>query len=295
MTSASAISLTDVSILTAGESWIEASTVTGLARTRVNADLSAAAGLLGTNLRNLTISGGTFDRGGQNAGICNVNGVTVTNLLGTSSVTGATFTRSNTIQFRVNNNTATNFAGAPDTLTVSGTTWNDHNVGGCFGDHLSVNSDTGGNFRLTVNSTAGINIVNPDGDANGGGIGVQATAGGTNGKMDADITGLKTSNNTAGVVVAATVSGTITYNIHDNNTDSPGTAERHGSLTSTSRRSKRSNRSTTRSRSATRISTGPSNGSEAAVPATRPLHPAAGGRNQPRVECRELRFACDRL
>ena len=113
--------------------------------------------------------GGTFDRGGLGNTICNINGVNFTNLLGTSTVTGATFTRSNTIQFRVNNNTATNFAGTLDTLTVSGTTWNDHNVavsGGtlCFGDHLSVNSDTGGNFRLIVNSTSGINNVNPDND-----------------------------------------------------------------------------------------------------------------------------------
>ena len=228
LSSASSVSLTDMSITTAGGSWIDASTVNGLTLTRLSADLSADHGLLGNSLRNLVISGGTFDRGAQSAGICNRNGINITNLLGTSSVTGARFTRSNTSQFRVNNNTATNFAGTPDSLTVSGTTWNDHNVGGCFGDHLSVNSDTGGNFRLTVNSTAGINIVNPDGNANGGGIGVQATAGGTNGKMDADITGLKTSNNTAGAVVAATASGSITYNIHDNNTDPPGTANDTG-------------------------------------------------------------------
>ena len=224
LTSTGAVSLTQMNITSSGQSHIDATTVNGLSLTNVDTDLSTLAGIEGSSVTNLAISGGTFDRGGLGNTICNINGVNFTNLLGTSTVTGATFTRSNTIQFRVNNNTATNFAGTPDTLTVSGTTSNDHNVavsGGtlCFGDHLSVNSDTGGNFRLIVNSTSGINNVNPDNDAQGAGIGVQATAGGTNGKMDASVTGLRTRNNTAGVVIGNTGSGsTVTFNIFGNKT-----------------------------------------------------------------------------
>src|SRR5581483_4590398 len=104
----------------------------------------------------LTITGGTFDRGGAGNGSANFDGVHITNLLGTSSVSGATFKRSNTRQFFVVNNTATNFAGAPDTLTVSNTNWNTH-TGPFAGDHLSVSAGTGGNFRLVVNSTGGVN------------------------------------------------------------------------------------------------------------------------------------------
>jgi hypothetical protein len=151
-------------------------------------------------------------------------------LLGNSTVTGATFRRSNTIQFRVNNNTATNFGGNPDILTVSGTIWNTHN-NDCAGDHLSVNSDTGGNFRLVVNSSSGINTVNDGGGpSTGGGIGVQATCGGTNGKMDASVTGLKTTNNTAGVVIAISGGGSITYNIFGNKTANGSGFSSTGSL-----------------------------------------------------------------
>ena len=123
----------------------------------------------------------------------------------------------------MNNNTATNFSGTPDTLTVSGTTWSNHNQpvsGGtnCFGDHSSVNADTGGNFRLIVNNSSGLDIVNATNETNGG-ISVQATAGGTNGKMDASITALKTSNNTTGVVIADTGTGaTVTFNVFSNKT-----------------------------------------------------------------------------
>jgi hypothetical protein len=210
------VSLTDMSIGSAGGSWVDATTVTGLALTRVSADLSTDHGIKGDGVTNLTISGGTFDRGGAGSVACNVNGVDIHNLLGTSSVTGATFRRSNTIQFRVNNDTATSFSGAPDSLTVSGTDWNTHN-NPCAGDHLSVNADTGGNFSLTVNSSSGINTVNEGGTpATGGGVGVQASAGGTNGKMTASITGLKTTSNATGVVVAETGGGSVTYNISGN-------------------------------------------------------------------------------
>lgn len=220
LTNTGPVSLSSMTLDNSVESHIDANTVNGLTLTDVLTDLSGRESVLGNGVRNLVISGGTFDRGGLANTACNFNGMTFNNLLGTSSVTGATFARSNTIQFRVNNNTATNFGGAPDTLTVSGTIWRNHNQpvsGGtlCFGDHLSVNADTGGNFRLTVNASAGINVVNSTNDANGGGIGVQATAGGS-GKMDVSVTGLKTSNNTAGVVVANTGTGAVTYNIFGN-------------------------------------------------------------------------------
>jgi hypothetical protein len=152
-----------------------------------------------------------------------LNGINITNLLGTSSVTGSTFRRSNTIQFRVLNNAATDFAGTPDTLTASGLNFNTHNQVNasstlCSGDHLSVSSDTGGNFRLNVDSSSGINTVNEGGTAaTGGGIGVQAAAQGS-GKMEASVTGLKTSNNTAGVAVAASATSSIKFNVFGNKT-----------------------------------------------------------------------------
>src|SRR5437667_2828307 len=97
-----------------------------------------------------------------------------------------TFKRSNTRQFYMVNSTATNFAGAPDQLTVNNTQWNTQNVNTipnntqCSGDHLSVSADTGGNFRLIVNNTGGANVCKT------GGACVQAGENGT-GKMDAQV------------------------------------------------------------------------------------------------------------
>lgn len=201
------VSLSQMRLVNAGESHIDATNVTGLALSGVDTDLSADHGLLGNGITNLTIAGGTFNRGGVGSEpVCNVNGVNITNLLGTSSVTGATFTRSNTIQFRVNNTTT---SGSVDTLTVSGTNWNTH-IGPCAGDHLSVNADTNANFKLVTTSASGENVFQ------GAGIGVQATASGT-GTMQASITGVETSGNTAGVVLAATGASNIGFNVFDNN------------------------------------------------------------------------------
>ena len=112
--------------------WIDATNVIGLTLLDMNASHSVGHGINGDSLTNLIIQGGSFIAGALDNDQANFNGVNIHNLLGTSSVTGATFEQSNTIQFRVNNDTATNFSGTPDTLTVSGTTWQNHNVGAFF-------------------------------------------------------------------------------------------------------------------------------------------------------------------
>jgi large repetitive protein len=215
LTGTSSVALTDMYLFSSGGSHVKATTVNGLTFTRVFADLSTAAGVLGNGVTSLVMTGGTYDRGGAGSVACNVNGVEITNLLGTSTVTGTTFRRSNTIQFRVINNTATAAAGAPDTLTVSGTDWNTHN-NVCAGDHLSVAADAGSNFSLVMNATGGRNTVNEGGAAaTGGGIGVNAASNG--GKLNVSVTGLKTTNNTSGVVIANTgAGGQVTFNITGN-------------------------------------------------------------------------------
>lgn len=219
LNSTQAVSLNGLTVTNAtGGSWIDADNVTGLTLVNLNANNSFAHGIDGTNITNLVILEGKYEGGGTLQGIANVNGINITNLLGTSSITDATFERANTVQFRVNNNTATNFNGTPDTLTVSGTTWQNQNVSPFHGDHLSVSADTGGNFKLIVNNTDGVNTFKT------GGIAVQA-AGAGSGKMTADISGIVSggtlasgNNNTAGVAIIGTASSTVTFNVHDNTT-----------------------------------------------------------------------------
>lgn len=217
-------SLTDMTISTSAQSHMDGTSVNGLSLTRVSTDLSTDHGFLLNTVTNLTIDGGTFDRSGLNNTACNFDGFHVTNLLGTSSITGATFKRSNTRQFFLVNNTATSFGGTPDQLTVNNTQWNTHNVNlipnntPCSGDHLSVSSDTGGNFRLIVNNTGGANVFKT------GGIAVQA-AGAGSGKLDAQISSITSGGtiasgdtNTAGVVIAATGTSNVTFDVFNNTT-----------------------------------------------------------------------------
>lgn len=223
------LSLTDMTISTSAQSHMDGTGVNGLSLTRVSTDLSTDHGFLLNTVTNLTINGGTFDRGGLNNTACNFDGFHVTNLFGTSSITGATFKRSNTRQFFLLNNVATSFGGTPDQLTINNTQWNTQNVNlipnntPCFGDHLSVSSDTGGNFRLIVNATGGGNVFKT------GGIAVQATGAGT-GKLDAQISGVTSGGtiasgdtNTAGVAVAATGTSNVTFDVFSNTTLGTGT------------------------------------------------------------------------
>lgn len=199
-------------VFNSGQSWIDAATVNGLTLTRLRADDSGDHGILGSMITTMTISGSSLVRGGDNAGIGNKDGVFITNLRGTSSVTNTTLSSSNTIQMFVLNNTATVAAPAAptDVLTVSGTTWNNH-TGPFAGDHLSVQSDTGGNFKLIVNSSSAINTFTT------GGIGVQAASSGS-GTVTASVTGVSTGGNTAGVVIGATASGNTNFDIFSNKT-----------------------------------------------------------------------------
>jgi hypothetical protein len=217
LTSTRDVVLTHMFLFTSAQSNIDAASVTNLTLSGIYSDLSTAPGVLGNTVTNLTITNSTFDRGGAGSVACNVNGLDFTNLLGTSSVTGSIFKRSNTIQFRVNNNTATAFSGTPDQLTVSGTSWNTH-TNACAGDHLSVNADTGANFKLIVDNSSGSNN-----SFTSAGTGVQATAGGTNGKMMALVSGISDSANTAGVVIGNTGTGsTNIFNISNNTISGTG-------------------------------------------------------------------------
>lgn len=211
LSSTKSVSLTDMTVTNSGQSHIDATNVDGLALTRVSTDLSTDHGILGSTMRNLVINGGLFDRGGAGAVVANKHGVFITNLLGNSSVTGATFRRSNTIQFRAQNTAATTpFPGAPDILTVSNTTWDTH-TGPFAGDHLSVDGGTGGNLRLVVHSTAGINGFTT------GGVAVQATGSGS-GRIEVSVTGALVNSTTAAVAVGTTGTSSGTFSIVGNKT-----------------------------------------------------------------------------
>lgn len=213
------ISLTEMELNNSTQSHIDATTVNGLTLVNTDTDLSTQAGISGSGITGLSINGGIFNRGGIGNTACNINGVDITNLFGTSSVRGATFSRSNTIQFRVNNTNASTAApGVPtDVLTMSGNTWNNHTTpvtGGtnCYGDHFSVNSDTGGNLRVTIDGTTAQNVVNNPGS----GSAVQFTAAGTTGRLLASVTSLAATGTTTGTAIGATGSAAVRTRVFGN-------------------------------------------------------------------------------
>ena len=221
MTATNSVTLNNMAITSSGGSHIDATSVKGLTLNNMFLDLSTDHGIKGSSLTNLTISGGTFDRGGLNNTACNFDGMNITNLLGTSTISGATFKRSNTRQLNINNTTSLS---SPDQLTINNTNWNTHDVNtvpnnvACFGDHIDVAGDTGSNFRLTVNSTGGGNVFKTAGTA------VQASGNGS-GTVDAPISGVTSGGtfasgnaNTTGVNVVATASSNVTFDMASNTT-----------------------------------------------------------------------------
>jgi hypothetical protein len=218
LNSTRAVSLNGMTVnnITTAGSWIDADNVFGLTLNNFNANNSFNHGIDGTNITNLVINGGKYEGGGTLNSVANFDGIHITSLLGTSSITNATFERANTRQIFIVNSSATNFNGAPDTLTVSGNTFQNHNISPFHGDHLSVSADTGGNMKLVVDSSVAANIFRT------AGIAVQATGAGS-GKMEANISGITSGGslasgftNTAGVVVAGTATSTVKFNVSNN-------------------------------------------------------------------------------
>lgn len=223
------ISFSDMSLLNNGtaltSSNIEANNVTGLTLTRMTLDWSYGHGVEANILRNLVVTGGTYKNGGQgavSAGVANYDGWRVTNLLGTCSISGASFSRSNTRQFYLVNNMATvAYPATPqDILTLTGTTWNDHRVGAFFGDHFSVGADNGSNMRIVTNSSGGTNTFDNQGIP-GAGIAIQIASNGS-GNIQGSIKGVVAGNGTAGFVAAVTGSGTCVFNLEGNTISNTG-------------------------------------------------------------------------
>src|SRR5262249_53339216 len=140
--------------------------VKGLTLNNMFLDLSTSHGIQASRLQNFVISGGTYDRGGLNNTSCNFDGIHITDLFRPSTISCATFTRSNTRQLFINNDTSVS---SPDQLTISNTQWNTHNVNtvpnnaNCSADHIDVSGDTGSNFKLITNGTGGSNVFKTSG------------------------------------------------------------------------------------------------------------------------------------
>lgn len=218
LSGATGVSLSEIRITNAGANALDLSNVTGLTLSGVDISVSTLEAIKAVNLTNLTMIGGSVHGGAiASEPTCNIHGIEITNLLGASTITGTTFSRANTVQFRINNNAN---SGVQDTLTLSGTTWRDHN-GPCGGDHLSISSDTGGNFKVITNGTAGEN--------NFGAFSPPATQGGGSplnlavnnaGILEASLTAIDASNTTTGVAIGSGTgaTGRIAFDVYDNRT-----------------------------------------------------------------------------
>src|SRR5690606_25728946 len=141
---------------------VHAVNVTGLTLDSVSLLNSGNTGFLGASVQDLTFRNGEVHGSGDAAG---EQGIDIQNLLGASSITGTTFQDNSVNQLRVVNSTAT----VSDVLTLSGNTFSSPTPG-IYGDQVQVESNTAGNLRLVINTTAGNNAMT------GGVIGLHAIA-----------------------------------------------------------------------------------------------------------------------
>jgi len=204
------VSLTEMRVLSSADNAFDLDSVNGLILDSLIVDMTGGHGILGTTVTDLVIRNNSLiDRAGDAA---NEHGLFITDLLGSSSIVDSTFRRSSTIQAFIRNETATAAAPAAplDILRISGCTFDQH-TGTFFGDHLSVESITAGNLRLTVDGTDGVNTFDTGQD----GIQANATSGGT---LDVSITGVSRTNGTGtGINLGGFNAATLTFDVFDNN------------------------------------------------------------------------------
>ncbi|MEZ4511881.1 MAG: Ig-like domain-containing protein [Chloroflexota bacterium] len=130
---------------------VDATSVTGLSfnGTTITAGSGNAYALLGSTIRNLTATNTVFD-GGNGSAVANIDGVKITNLLGTNTLTGVTVRDGKDINMLVDNSTN---GGSLDTLTISGSTFT-KNIAG---DNLQIRTSGTANLKVVVQNNGGTN------------------------------------------------------------------------------------------------------------------------------------------
>lgn len=200
------VSLSNITIQNSTGSNVDATGVAGLDLIDSTLDGSSTHSFLGSTVRDLRLIRTVVDGGSGTA--ANVDGVRITNLLGTNLFDGATFRDGKDIGVLIENTLATSAStSAPDTLTIrNGTSFS--NTGG--GDHLQVEADGTANLSLTIEAGTANNTF-----AGTGQDGMQLEAEGA-GRLVADITGATFTGTVGSVANLATAgSGTMIADVHD--------------------------------------------------------------------------------
>jgi hypothetical protein len=180
---------------------------------------TGGTGILGTTITaGLTVAGCRVEGAGDAAG---EHGIFITNLLGTSSVTGSTFIDSAESHLKVRNTTSTVAAPAAtqDILTLSNSSFT-FNGGAFVGDNIQYATETTANARFIVNNTGGgVTISGAVGIA-----GVQCNAS-SGSRLDVQISGVTRSGGTGtGINMNPVGAGTfLTYHINNNNISNTNT------------------------------------------------------------------------
>ena len=157
------VTFKDIQVLNSVDSNLDARTVNGLTLDRstfsgttggVPGDLTARHNFYGSNVRNLNVQNETMlDAGSTN--MVNVHNVKIDNLLGTSKFTRSTIRDGRDMNLLIENTTATNYAGAADTITIENNMrFFNPSPGATPGDQVQIRSALGGNMSVTVQGGA---------------------------------------------------------------------------------------------------------------------------------------------
>ncbi len=207
LNNATNVSLTDMVInqsATSNTQGIDATGVTGLTlvRNTITAGSGSSYALLGSTTTNMIATDTIFDGGGGS--VANIDGVRITNLLGTNSLTNSTFRNGKDINLLIENNIN---GGGLDTITISGSAFS--NSAG--GDHLQVEADGSANLKLVVNASTGGNTT----FSGTGQDGMQLEAEG-NATLQAVVTGATISGNLGSAVnLGAVVNGHMIARVYN--------------------------------------------------------------------------------
>ncbi len=206
-------SLTDMQINNSTVSHIQMSNSNAVTLNGIDFFSSGFHGIVGSSVTALNMTNCGVDLSGNSA---NEHGLRIINLLGSSNITSNDFTRSQTIQFFVQNTAASiNAPAAPtDILTFDDNSFS--MPGATFGDNISIESATTGNMRVVLDDSVGQNTFV------GGIAGIQAVTA-TGGTLDVVIDNIDVQTTSgSGINLGGFNASDLTFDVRNSETLNTG-------------------------------------------------------------------------
>ncbi|HYP08654.1 MAG TPA: Ig-like domain-containing protein, partial [Bryobacteraceae bacterium] len=223
MNGAENVSFKDLRVISSSDNNLDARSVNGLVLDRSTfdttpggapADLTSRHNFYGNTITNLTIQNGTVLDGGTTNQV-NIHNVKIDNLLGASVIDNSTIRDGKDMNVLIQNFTATNFAGTPDSITIrNNTRIQNPSPGTIPGDNVQIRAENNANMSVTITGGAAGNSQFTGASQNVVQLLAEGPGAGPSGKMIASISNaIMTGANGPAINLNAGQTGSLTATV----------------------------------------------------------------------------------